>query len=55
MMTTRNDNGDVEVKINLNDNTEFDYISLSGDMLDVAYVSSNGSDYGNGSSEHPFR
>ena len=26
---------DVEVKINLNDNTEFDYISLSGDMLDV--------------------
>lgn len=26
---------DVEVKINLNDNTGFDYISLSGDMLDV--------------------
>ena len=26
---------DVEVKINLTDNTEFDYISLSGDMLDV--------------------
>ena len=26
---------DVEVKINLNDNSEFDYISLSGDMLDV--------------------
>ena len=25
----------VEVKINLNDNTGFDYISLSGDMLDV--------------------
>ncbi len=25
----------VEVKINLTDNTEFDYISLSGDMLDV--------------------
>ena len=25
----------VEVEINLNDNTEFDYISLSGDMLDV--------------------
>ncbi len=23
------------MKINLNDNTEFDYISLSGDMLDV--------------------
>ena len=26
---------DVEVKINLNDNTGFDYISLSRDMLDV--------------------
>ena len=26
---------DVEVKINLTDTTEFDYISLSGDMLDV--------------------
>ena len=26
---------EVEVKINLTDNTEFDYISLSGDMLDV--------------------
>lgn len=26
---------DVEVKINLTDNTGFDYISLSGDMLDV--------------------
>lgn len=26
---------DVEVKINLNDNTGFDYISLSGNMLDV--------------------
>ena len=26
---------DVEVKINLTDNIEFDYISLSGDMLDV--------------------
>ena len=26
---------DVAVKINLADNTEFDYISLSGDMLDV--------------------
>ena len=26
---------DVEVKINLTDNTEFDYISLPGDMLDV--------------------
>ncbi len=25
----------IEVKINLTDNTEFDYISLSGDMLDV--------------------
>ena len=25
----------VEVKINLNDNTGFDYISLSGDMLDI--------------------
>ena len=26
---------DVEVKINLTDNTEFDYITLSGDMHDV--------------------
>lgn len=35
-------------------NMEYDLFEDSGDMLDVIYVSSNGSDYGNGSSEHPF-
>ena len=35
-------------------NMEYDLFEDSGDMLDVAYVSSNGSDYGNGSIEHPF-
>ena len=35
-------------------NMEYDLFEDSGDMLDVIYVSSNGSDYGNGSIEHPF-
>lgn len=35
-------------------NMDFDIFEDSGEMLDVIYVSSNGSDYGNGSSEHPF-
>lgn len=35
-------------------NMEYDLFEDSGDMLDVVYVSAEGSDYGNGSSEYPL-